>query len=67
MGLGKKVNGKYQPITRYENSWAHVMEKERERTRREAEKDKRPTSIGFNGVVRLSNGVKAEYTWDGKI
>jgi hypothetical protein len=63
MGLGKKIDGKYQPISNYEGSWADVMKKARERTRREAEKDKRPSSLlAYEGVHTLSNGVKVEFT-----
>jgi len=30
MGLGKLKNGKHQPISRYEDSWAHQMQLLRE-------------------------------------
>lgn len=68
MGLGKKKpNGKYEAITPYKGSWADTMDKERQRTRREAEKDKRPTSIMLDGIVTLSNGLKVEFTSNGRI
>lgn len=34
MGLGKFVNGRHQPITKYEGSWAHVMQQIREGKRK---------------------------------
>jgi hypothetical protein len=67
MGYGPVKNGKQKPITPYKGSWAEQMEKARQRTDREAAKDKRPTSIMLDGIVRLSNGVKVEFTSTGRI
>jgi len=69
MGLGKKQpNGKYAPITPHEGSWADVMEKARQRTRREAEKDTRPTSlVSCYGTHTCPNGLKVEFTNTGRI
>ena len=40
-----------------------MMQKAKERTRREAEKDKRPSSLlAYEGIHTLSNGVKVEFT-----
>ena len=50
------------------NAREKMMEKARERTRREAEKDKRPTSlIAYEGIHTCPNGVKVEFTNTGRI
>lgn len=56
-----------KPQTPYKGSWADVMEKERQRTSREAEKDTRPSSVMLDGIVTLRNGVKVEFTSNGRI
>ena len=43
------------------------MEEARKRTDKEAAKDKRPTSIMGDGIVTLSNGLKVEFTSNGRI